>query len=66
MGNPPPPPPSRYNASKEEKKIAKQLCPSLQDDRERVKLMLSESIGEYVSSLFRGRTKMQVDDPLVD
>jgi hypothetical protein len=26
-------PPSRYNASKEEKKVAKKLFPSLQDDR---------------------------------
>jgi hypothetical protein len=24
--------PSRYNASKEEKTVAKKLCPSLQDD----------------------------------
>jgi hypothetical protein len=31
-----------------------------------VKLLLSESVGEDVSSLFRGRTKMQVDDPLMD
>jgi hypothetical protein len=27
------PPPSRYNASKEENIVDKQLCPSLQDDR---------------------------------
>jgi hypothetical protein len=33
---------------------------------QRVKLLLSESLGEDVNNLFRGWTKLKVYDPLVD
>jgi hypothetical protein len=64
MGNPPP---QNTMYQKKRKTIARKLCPSLQDDRaQRVKLLLNESLGEDVNSMFRGRTKLQVDDPLMD
>jgi hypothetical protein len=30
-----------------------------------LKILLSERIGEYVGSLFKGRTKLQINDPIM-
>jgi hypothetical protein len=60
------PPPQSTMYQKKRKTVARKLCPSLQAIAQRVKLLLRESLGEDVNTLFKGRTKLQVDDPLVD
>jgi hypothetical protein len=47
---------------KERKTVAKKLCPSLQDDRTEVELMLSKCLGEDVCSLFSGWKVLQIND----
>jgi hypothetical protein len=57
-----PPPPSKDNASKEEKAVARQYVLHSKMISQSPKLQPSEGLGEDVGILFRGRTKLQIND----
>jgi hypothetical protein len=59
-------PPQGTMHQKKKRQLLKKCVLHSKTIAQRVKLMLSESLGEDISSLFGGSTKLQVNDPLVD